>query len=66
MWYDNYELCTAFITDESFSDTDDPHVVAEGIPYEEAVKMVAEHNRLLQRPATINVTVPGKYKEWKE
>lgn len=51
LWYDNYDEGTAFITEGSYADTDEPKVIAEGVPYEKAVEMVLAHNAGMPLPA---------------
>lgn len=50
LWYDNYDERTAFITEGSYTEMEEPKVIAEGIPYDEALKMVTDHNEGLPVP----------------
>lgn len=50
LWYDNYDERTAFITEGSYVDKTEPTVIAEGIPYDDALKMVNDHNAGLPAP----------------
>lgn len=44
LWYDDHEAGTVFITEGSYTSGPEPRVVAEGLPYDEGVKRVSEHN----------------------
>lgn len=47
LWYDDYDAATVFITEGSYTSGPEPRVVAEGLPYQEGLERVQEHNRSL-------------------